>query len=347
MVSTLAGSGTAGSADGTGATAQFKQPYNLTTDFLGNVFVADQGNFRIRKISPAGVVSTYAGSGVSGSLDGAVAAAEFAGPSGVAVDASLNVFVTDFHQVREISLSSAGGVYTMAGNGTAGLIDGTGAAAQFNSPDGIAVDPAGNVYIADQVNQRIRIMTPSGTVSSFAGSIGGFRDGTLVTARFNAPTGLAFDRSGNVYVADQINQRIRKITPAGVVSTIAGNGIRGYVEGPGSGAEFRYPTSVAVDGSGNVYVADVENYCIRKITPGGAVSTLAGSGTPGFADNTGAAAQFAFPEGIALDVFGNIYVADKNNHRIRKVTPGGVVSTLAGTGKPGYADGAGNTAQFN
>jgi len=192
------------------------------------------------------------------------------------------------------------------------------------------------------------MMTTAGTVTTLAGSIGGFRDGTLTTARFNAPTGVATDGQGNIYVADQINQRIRKITPAGVVSTIAGDGTRGYIDGNGVGAEFRYPTSLAVDGSGNIYVADVENFVIRKITPAGVVSTLAGSGAAGFADNTGTAAKFTFPQGIAVDQSsGNIYVADKNSHRIRKVTPAGVVTTFAGNGKAGYADGAAATAQFN
>jgi hypothetical protein len=123
----------------------------------------------------------------------------------------------------------------MAGNGTAGLLDGSGAVALFNSPTGLVINTAGNILIADATNQKIRMMTPDGTVSTLAGSIGGFRDGTLTTARFNAPTSLAVDPSGNIYVADQINQRIRKITPAGAVSTIAGDGNRGF-EGPGAGA---------------------------------------------------------------------------------------------------------------
>jgi sugar lactone lactonase YvrE len=346
VVSTLAGS-VKGSSDGAGAAAQFNAPNHLTTDVAGNVFVADESNFRIRKITPAGIVSTFAGRGIPGFLDGSAANALFADPSGVAVDALGHVFVTDAHKVREISLSAAAGVYTIAGNGTAGLTDGTGAAALFNSPTGLVINAAGNILVADATNQKIRLMTPDGNVSTLAGSIGGFRDGTLTTARFNAPTSLAVDPAGNIYVADQINQRIRKITPAGAVSTIAGDGTRGYVEGPGAGAEFRYPTSVAADASGNVYVADVENFCIRKISPAGVVSTLAGSGAAGFADNTGAAAKFAFPQGIAMDASGNIIVADKNNHRIRKVSPAGVVTTIAGTGKPGYADGGGTTAQFS
>ncbi len=234
-------------------------------------------------------------------------------------------------------------VSTLAGSGTAGFADGTGTTAQFNSPLGVAVDAAGNLYVADLKNNRIRKITPSGEVSTLAGSgIVGSVDGTGTTAQFNETCGVAVDASGNVYVADRSNHRIRKITPGGEVSTLAGS-ILGYANGTGTAAKFYNPRGVAVDASGNVYVADYSNHRIRKITPGGEVSTLAGSGTPGFADGTGTAAQFYYPASVVVDPSGNVYVADLANYRIRKITSSGEVSTLAGS-ILGY--GTGTAAQF-
>jgi len=175
----------------------------------------------------------------------------------------------------------------------------------------------------------------------------GFVDGSGTAAQFDTPFGVAVDGSGNVYVADTSNNRIRKITAAGVVSTLAGDGTFGFVEGPGINARFRDPFGVAVDGSGNVYVADFFNNRIRKITAGGVVSTLAGNGTQGSVDGPGTTSQFRFPKGVAVDGSGNVYVADTNNHRIRKITAAGFVSTLAGTGTFGSVDGPGTTAQFD
>jgi len=171
-------------------------------------------------------------------------------------------------------------------------------------------------------------------------------------ARFDAPTGVAVDSSGNVYVADYANNRIRKITPAGVVSTLAGSGTRGHVDGPGTTALFDHLIGVAVDSSGNVYVADTDNHRIRKITPADriedrVVSTFAGTDTRGHADGPGTEAQFNYPYGVAVDSSGNVYVADADNNRIRKITPEGVVSIIAGTGTRGSADGAGTTALFD
>ena len=227
-------------------------------------------------------------------------------------------------------------VSTFAGS-TAGFADGIGTEAQFDFPFGVAVDSSGNVYVADTENSRIREITPTGVVSTLAGSTEGFADGTGTAAQFNSPYDVAVDSSGNVYVADTENSRIRKITPAGVVSTLAGDG---------STAQFNNPLGVAVDSSGNVYVADTSNHCIRKITPGGMVSTFAGTGTSGHADGTGTTAQFKNPLGVAVDSRDNVYVADYSNNRIRKITPGGMVSTLAGSGTEGYVDDTGSTAQF-
>ena len=317
-VSTLAGSGTSGYTDGTGTSAQFKNPYGVAVDGAGNVYVADRYNHRIRKITTSGVVSTLAGSS-QGYTDGTGTSAQFYNPTGVAVDGAGNVYVADLsnHRIRKITTS--GVVSTLAGS-TSGYADGTGTSAQFNNPSGVAVDGAGNVYVADLSNHRIRKITALGVVSTLAGSTYGYADGTGTSASFDKPYGVAVDGAGNVYVADLYNHRIRKITASGVVSTLAGNGTYGYTDGTGTSAQFSYPKGIAVDGAGNVYVADQSNQRIRKITASGVVSTLAGNGTYGYTDGTGTSAKFAYPTGIAVDGAGNVYVADESNHRIRKIT---------------------------
>ena len=224
--------------------------------------------------------------------------------------------------------SKAQCVSTLAGSGVAGFLNATGTAAQFKSPEDVAVDVSGNVYVGDRNNNRIRKITPSGVVTTFAGSTQGYTEGTGTFAKFNNIYSVAVDGSGNVYVADAGNNRIRKITPTGVVTTLAGSGTAGYADGTGAAAQFNFPTGVAVDGSGNVYVAESVNHRIRKISPTGVVTTFAGSGTAGFADGTGTSAQFNAPSDVAVDVSSNVYVADHNDNIIRKISPSGVVTTL-------------------
>ncbi len=318
--------------------AHFDHPRGIAVDVVGNIYVADSGNNMIRRITPAGVVTTLAGtSGALGSKDGTGAVARFSGPCGVATDRAGNVYVadTDNHTIRKIT--ATGVVTTLAGKaGSLGSTDGTGADARFYYPYGVATDGDGNVYVADTFNNAIRRVTPAGVVTTLAGVPGspGKADGVGAAARFNRPYGIASDSAGNIYVADTYYCTIRTVTPTGAVATLSGTGRR---EGTGGTvAHFNYPFGVATDGAGNVYVADTNNHAVRKISAAG-VTTLAGAlGSEGRADGTGEAAGFHEPFSLATDVGGNVYVTDTNNHTIRKITPAGVVTTLAGVaGVPG------------
>lgn len=341
-VSTLAGTPLlTGSADGTGSIASFGTLWGLVVS--NNVLVAaDAGNNNIRKLTLAGVASTFSGSAaVSGSTDAVGTAARFHTPYGAAYDANGNAYITDnsSHTVRKVT--AAGAVTTIAGaDGDSGSADGTGGVggtARFNSPTGIAVDAAGNIYVSDYNNHTIRKISADYTqVTTVAGAagVGGDTNGPAANARFSNPDGLALDTAGNLYVADTGNSIIRKITAStGAVSTLAGSsGINGAQDGTGTAARFDLPTGVAVDASGNVYVTDLINHTIRKVTSAGVVTTFAGTaGSSGSTNGTGTAARFKEPYGIAIDSAGNLYVTDYANSLVRKVTPAGVVSTLAGT----------------
>ncbi|TVZ57231.1 putative secreted protein (Por secretion system target) [Lutibacter sp. Hel_I_33_5] len=428
-VTTFAGS-TRGFADANGTSAQFRYPYGVAVDAAGTIYVADNENHRIRKISPSGEVTTLAGS-TQGFADANGASAQFRFPIGVAVDAAGTIYVADTnnHRIRKISggtvltgtapneigthtiiltanddnggvtkqeftikvntppaftstpilkvspgetysypittedldgddvtvtattkpewltiigSSVAGEVTTLAGS-SLGFAEGNGATAKFYNPLGVVVDAAGTVYVADTNNHRIRKISPSGEVTTLAGSTSGFADGNGASAQFNFPRGVAIDAAGTIYVADEFNHRIRKISPSGEVTTLAGS-TAGFADGNGASAQFNSPYGVAVDAAGTVYVADTNNHRIRKISPSGEVTTLAGS-TSGFADGNGASAQFNFPLGVAVNAAGTIYVADEFNHRIRKISPSGEVTTLAGS-TSGFADGNGASAQF-
>jgi len=239
------------------------------------------------------------------------------------------------------------GVTTLAGDTTSGRNNGTGAAASFNYPTGVAVDDSGYVYVADKANNMIRKISATGVVTTLAGGSYGFCNGIGTEASFRLTAGIGIDSSGNLYVADQNNNMIRKITPEGLVTTLAGNGSIGCVNGIDTIASFRYPYCVAVDDSGNVYVADKYNHLIRKITANRMVSTLAGNGNIGSVNGTGTVASFNGPSGVTLDNSGNLYVVDQENNMIRKITPNGMVSTLAGNTTPGSVNGIGTLASFN
>lgn len=313
-VTTLAGSD-AGFADGTGTSAKFYFPVGIICDAQGNVYVGDASNDRIRKITPAGLVTTFAGS-TQGNVDGTGTAAKFNTPVGVCTDAQGNFYVGDIgnYMIRKIT---PGALVSMVAGGTEGSGNGQGIAAQFKYPVGVCTDLQGNIYVADNKNHSIRKITPTGLVTTFAGGTAGTADGNGTAAQFDEPYGICSDAQGNIYVADNVNHRIRKITPAGVVSTIAGS-TAGMQNGNAATAKFNQPDGICVDAQGNIYVSDYYNHCIRMITPAGVVSTLAG-GIPGYQDGNASEARFDRPGSICLDTQGNLYVADRYNHRIRKI----------------------------
>lgn len=264
-VSTLAGSGTAGAANGTGTAAQFNNPTDVAIGPMGNIYVADSSNHRIRKITPAGVVTTFAGSGTAGTTNGSPTSARFNTPRSVAADASGNVYVADTGNHRLRKISPEGVVATFAGSGTVGTTEGAPTSARFSSPDGIALDKDGTAYVADRGNNRIRKVTSSGTVSTLAGSAVGSANGTGTAAQFSAPRGVAVDAEKNVYVADTGNNRIRKITPAGVVSYTSGSGTAGYANGASGSAQYNAPAGIAISPLGTLYVGDTTNNRIRTV----------------------------------------------------------------------------------
>jgi|KBSMisStandDraft_5_1062788.scaffolds.fasta_scaffold15049_5 sugar lactone lactonase YvrE len=335
-----------------GANPQFDFPSDVAVDGAGNLYVADSGRNIIRKITPAGTVTNFAGSGSPGSADGQGSAASFNNPGGVAVDAAGNVYVADTYNCTLRRITPTGTVTTVAGIvGMQGSADGPAATATFSALSSVAVDTAGNVFIADPFNNTIRKLA-LGVVSTLAGTAGvsGGADGTGAAAQFNHPSGVAVDAVGTIYVADTANHTVRRVTAAGIVTTLAGTaGASGATDGAGSAARFSSPVGVRVDAGGTIYVADNGNSAIRKVTASGVVTTFAGApASPGSADQTGAAASFSTPYGIAADAAGDIYVADFQNSTIRKVTPAGAVTTLAGSpGVTGSADGTGSAARFS
>jgi len=255
------------------------------------------------------------------------------------------VYVADSYNHRIRKINPNGDVITIAGSGVQGYADGEGTRAKFNYPESVVIDNEDNLFISDCYNNRIRKLSKQGMVSTIAGSSRGYEDGVGTNAKFSRPTQIELDSNNNILIADAFNHRIRKITPHGVVSTIAGSGVSGIKNGDASSAQFSHPRGIGLDQQGNLYVTDSSNHQIRKITCSGVVSTLAGSAR-GYKDGIGSQAQFDYPFGIMIDKEGNLLVADSNNHRIRKVTPQGVVSTVAGSNK-GHVDGASTSALFN
>lgn len=287
-------------------------------------------------------VTTVAGSGIPGFLNGSLANSRFNSPTDVTSNQPDVLYVCDRlnHRIRKIDLVS-GSVSTFSGQGTAGFADGASNEARFNNPQGIWVTPGGEVYVADTQNNRIRRVDPAGNATTIAGDgTAGFADGPAMNARFFGPTDVAVDASGNVYVADRANERIRKIDLAGTVTTLAGNGVSGLSDGTGGAAQFASPTSLTVDAAGSIYVADHDNNAIRKITASGIVTTLSGNGSPGFQDGPSSAALMNGPIGLAVhEATGVLYISDFWNHRIRALNLSSqMLSTVAGNGIGGFRD---------
>ena len=333
VINTCAGDGpgTYGT-DGVAATlTSLNTPSGVAVDAAGNIYIADYGNNRIRKVDLAGIITTIAGTGVGGfgGDNGPATAAQILGPRGIAVDAAGNVFFSDANnRIRQIN--SAGIVSTVAGSNAVGGYGGDGAPAtlaRLNLPWGIAVDAAGNIYIADQMNNRIRKVNTTGIISTITGTgiaFGGGDGGPATAAQVQFPLGVAVDAIGNVFIADNGNNRIRKINTSGVINTIAGSPTYGYSGdgGPASAAKLYYPKAVATDNVGNIYIADVNNNCIRKINTLGNIYTITGNGTAGFSGDGGPAtgAKLDQATGIAVSSTGAIFIADNNNNRVRVIT---------------------------
>lgn len=429
QMSTIAGTGVRGfSGDGGPATnAQLSGPKGIAVDQENNIYVTDRSNGRIRKISPVGIINTIAGDGSFGySGDGGPAInAAFNFPSGLALDAAGNLYVTDFENSRVRRIARNGLISTVAGSARGYSGDGgPSVVAQLNHPDGIVVDGSGNLYIGDAGNNRIRMAATNGSISNAVGSrliedgaccgktVGGYSGdgGSAVNAELYSPSGLALDPDGNIYVADTFNNRIRRISrngvittfagsgpttssggsfagdggpatlaklssptglatdkfnnlyftdtgnhrvrrvsAAGIVTTVAGGGASGSLGdgGLGTSARLQSPRGIVVDAAGNLYIADSENHRIRRLSSSGVITTVAGTGTGGFSGDGGpaTAAQLLRPAGIAIDASGNLYVADTQNHRIRRISSTGIITTVAGNGQDGYSgDGDAATA---
>lgn len=305
-------------------------------------------------LSLTGSVTTFAGTqGVAGNVDGARLSSSFDFPWGLDADADGNLYVFDVTGLVLRKISPIGVVSTIAGSyNVDGYSDGVGAAATFSNSIDIAFCPDGNIYLADAGNKVVRKITPAGVVTTFAGLAGvsGSIDGVGAAARFTNIYGIDCDKNGNLYVVGD-DDLVRKITtPGAVVTTYAGvANTEGSLDGPRLTATFRDPEGVTVDNSGNVYIADLVNFLIRKIDTSGNVTTIAGSpGVAGNVDGTGSAARFNWIRGgIVVDDLGFIYIADSSNHSIRKITPDGVVTTIAGGATSGYSDGVGAAAIFN
>jgi trimeric autotransporter adhesin len=368
IITTIAGNGTAAyPGDGGPATsAELSLPQGVAVDTAGNIYIADTFNDRIRVVGSAlPTINTVAGNGTEGySGDGGAAiSAELHLPLGVAVDSAGNIYIADYgnNRIREGTLST-GIISTVAGNGTAGYSGDGGAAtsAELYDAPGVAVDGAGNIYIADYDNNRIRKVTVStGIISTVAGNgTAGYSGdgGAAINAELDNPSGVAVDGAGNIYIADYYNHRIRKVTlSTGIISTVAGNGTAGYSGDGGAAinAKLYFPYGVAVDGAGNICIADSANNRIREVTAStGIISTVAGNGTASYSGDGGAAtsAELRLPSAVAVDGAGNIYIADRENERIREVTAStGIISTVAGNGTAGYSGdgGAATSAELH
>jgi hypothetical protein len=339
---------TSGVSTNQAATGNPSNTANLTV-IPGTIYIADSQNNRIRDVNTVtDAINTLAGNGTGGFAGdgGPATSAELKVPYGVAVDSAGNAYIADAQNNRVRMVSTTGTITTVAGNGSAGSAGDGGPAvsASLNNPTGVAVDATGNLYIADQYNNKIRVVNTAGVISTFAGtgSVGNGGDGGLATAAaMYYPAGIALDGLGSLYIADTNNQRIRKVNiSTGIITTVAGSGSVGYscAAGGATAVGLHNPFGVAADGLGNIYIADTYNQCIRKVASGN-INTLAGNGQASFGGDGGPATSAAlnYPTGVAVDGIGNIYIADVANNRVRMVSPLGTITTLAGTGVAGFS----------
>ena len=326
------------------------EPLATAVDSLGRLSICDMGNRRIRRVGVDGTISTIAGNGEAGELnDGAPStAASLFSPVDLTFDSLGNLYIADEGDQRVRRIAPDGTITTVAGNGTVGYSSdgGSATAASLAYPSGVAVDSAGNLYIADWESHRVRLVTPSGVITTIAGTgqSGHSGDGgQAAAASLLFPSSLVFDTAKNLYISDPGDNCVRRITPAGIITTVAGNMTAGFSGdgGPGTGASLYFPAGLAVDAIGNLYIADAVNNRIRKLSPAGVISTVAGrvgglgdfSGDGGPATNAG----LRSPTAVAIDASGNLYIADQQNTRIRRVSADGIITTVAGTGQFGFA----------
>jgi sugar lactone lactonase YvrE len=327
----------------------------LTIDPAGGVYVGTNNDSQVLEVEPSGTIRTVAGAdtkGYSGD-NGPATKAQLWNPRGLALDNAGNLYIADTNNHRIRKIDSAGTITTVAGNGTQNSTgdDGPASLAQFRFPVGVALDRSRNLYIAEADGHRVRKIDQSGHISTVAGTgVAGFSGdgGPATRAQLGVPLGIAVDDSGNLYIADADNNRIRKVDTAGTITSIAGNGVEGFAGDGGLAvaAELSYPEGVTVDHAGSLYIADSGNDRIRKVDTGGRINTIVGSGIRGFSGDgePAATAQLAYPDAVAVDRHGDVYIGDWGNYRVRKVDQNGTITTLAGLG-PNYPDDGGPSSQ--
>jgi len=368
-VTTIAGNENFGEDDGKGTAATFRGPHDLAALPDGTLYVADTFNDEIRKIAPDGTVTTYSGKATAGFADGPSTEAKLLLPQFISGDGKGNFYIGDYGNNRIRKLSKDGQVTTVVGGDPvdattdpkANFQDGPAKAAKVLGPTSVAVAADGTLYFTDRENNAIRKIDPAGIVTTVAGTgDAGYQDGPGNQAKFNRPRYLQFGPDGALYVSDTYNHRIRKVAPDGTVTTVAGSGTSGdagggYKDGPAATALFSFPQGLAIAPDGTIYVADIGNQMVRKIDPQGNVTTLAGNPpldsnnqpTGGFMDGPGTEAQFNNPGAILIQSDGSLLVTDRANNRIRKVTPDGTVSTVAGLFDSGLWDGPVSIARLD
>ena len=352
-ITTVAGTGERGfGGDGGPAVqAQLAFPFGVAVDSAGNLFIADTLNSRIRRLDTKGTITTVAGTGEEsfGGDGGQALQAQLARPIGIALDGSGNIYLASIFNQRIRRVDRSGTITTVAGTGTSGFNGDGGPAvrAQLDNPEGVAVDGAGNLYIADRTNNRIRRVDVSGTITTIAGGSVSADGDLAAQAQLNNPSGVGVDSAGNVYIADSANERIHRVHPAGTITTIAGTGEPSYSgdNGPAVRARLSEPTDLAVDSDGNLYIADSANYRIRRVNPRGTITTVAGGGSTDGDNVPAVQARLSYPSDVALDAFGNLYIAEPFSDRIRRVDSTGTITTVAGSGERGYSGDGGPAVQ--